>query len=367
MIEGALAAEAEVLRCFVAAQLRVHGGTRGRYVVPAALAAALPRAPTLNIPVSTRASSKLRGEALPPQAPPRVLQVPAPGQTLRLAVPAVATAPVGRAHVAPPPASREGEEKKGEEPEPPAPAPPPPLPPPLTTAQIRAAVGAAEAERLAALAATGLLPPAPPLKLRLSPSRPLAPARVAAAAATTAPPGPPFSLPPLPPPPRAGTYPTPGAALEAALAVESPGALLEVYVAAGAPAAAPLRARPPRPASASSELLSAVASNVSGNVDNMGVPVIGEVGDRRALAGGGSSGAAPRPPPYALRATPLTAAFGDVRADGKEVVLELLLANVGGAGREPIRFRVADRALLAPHARAGNSVRVRHDGGPLAL
>ncbi len=382
VIEGALAAEAAVLRDFVAAQLRVHGSTRGRYVLPATLRAALPPPPTLNIPVSTRASSSLRGDFLPPNAPRRTLEVPAllaggaaadaPLAALTLTVPAVATAPIGRQHVAPPASrvSAAAEEKKGEEGDAsPAQqrsgggargqrAPPPPAP---TAAAVRAAVAAAEAERLQAAAAAGLLPPPPPPRLRRSPARPPPPAAAAGA--------PPFTLPPLPPPPRLSAYATPGDVLEATLAEQSPGALLEGYVVAGRVG---IGGGGGDARGASSELLAAAAGNAAASVDHMGVPRIGEVGDRRALALAGvpvaGSPVAPLPPrpPYALRAAPLAARFGELPSHGKETALEVLLSNVG-AGKEPLRFRITDRALLGPHAKAGNSVRVRHEGGPLAF
>jgi hypothetical protein len=379
VIEGALASEAAVLRDYVAAQLRVFGGTRGRYVLPSALRAALPAPPTLNIAVSTRATSALRGDALPPPAPPRPVAVPVAGggAELLLTAPAVATAPVGRRHVAPPaPAPPSPEEKKGEEERgffgapPPPPLPLLPPPPPASAAALRAAVAAAEAERQAALVASGRAPPPPPAAAAAVPRR--SPPRAAAAAAPRGAAPPPFSLPPLPPPPRAEAYATPGAALEAALAVESPGALLEGYVSAAAAASARGGGRP---ASASSELLSRAAGNVGAGVDPLhGGPRIGEVGDRRALAHAGAPGAPPTPAPppaapYALAAAPRVADFGALPADGRAVELAVTLthhAGGGGAAREAARFRVADRALLAPHARAGNSVRVRHDGGPLA-
>ena len=179
MIEGALEAEAGVLAGYVAAQLRVHGATRGRYVLPSTLRAALPPPPTLQIPVSTRATSPLRGAAMPPEAPSRQLAVPTGGgagtataaaQPLLLTVPAVATAPVGRRHVAASAVAaaaggQQGDEKKAEEEgEFLKPQPPQPLPPQPTRAELRALAAAAEADRQAALvairSAAGEAPPA---------------------------------------------------------------------------------------------------------------------------------------------------------------------------------------------------------------
>ena len=40
--------------------------------------------------------------------------------------------------------------------------------------------------------------------------------------------------------------------------------------------------------------------------------------------------------------------------------------SASGVGEGGLRWRVGDRALLGPHAKAGNSVRVRHQGGAIA-
>ena len=375
VIEGALEAEAGVLAGYVAAQLRVHGATRGRYVLPSTLRAALPPPPTLQIPVSTRATSPLRGAAMPPEAPSRQLAVPTGGgagtataaaQPLLLTVPAVATAPVGRRHVAASAVAaaaggQQGEEKKAEEEgEFLKPQPPQPLPPQPTRAELRALAAAAEADRQAALvairSAAGEAPPAASAK-QAKASRgggkrggggqpPLAPAAV-----------PPFSLSSMPPRLPLPPFAAPGDALEATIAAESPGALLASYVAAATAASA--SANPQPPAAATSALLSAAAAGVGADTNEIGERRLGEVGK--------GGGAAPLPPPYALRLRPHVADFGDVAADGVERRVEVLLANIV-PGEGGVRWRVENMGKLGgPHGKEGNSVRVKYDGGPLAL
>ena len=67
-------------------------------------------------------------------------------------------------------------------------------------------------------------------------------------------------------------------------------------------------------------------------------------------------------PAAAFSSTPNSARFGEIYADGKEHSVVLLLRNNSDTD---LRWRVSDRALLGPHSSTGNSLRVRHDGGPL--
>ncbi len=182
-----------------------------------------------------------------------------------------------------------------------------------------------------------------------------------------------------------GDAQSPGDVLESKLADESPGALLGAFVGGGVTVSGASLvdggvgggATPPVTVSAqqqpsalidasgrrvgmtsgSSDFRMEAASDAHGGLAARDNPSYGALGgsgipvESRASADG------------TVIATPAALRFGlvSVSTEGTKT----LAFSIINRGDEPLRARLSDRALLGAHARDGNSVRARHDGGPI--
>ena len=173
-----------------------------------------------------------------------------------------------------------------------------------------------------------------------------------------------------------GLAQSPGEALESKIAAESPGALLGAFLEGSTPV--PIEVTGVSSISHQpSDLIDAGGRRVgttAGTSDFVRMEAASDVrgglgpreNERSAPLGGSGVPVESRASADGtVIATPAALRFGlvSVSTEGTKT----LAFSIINRGVAPLRARLSDRALLGAHAREGNSVRARHDGGPIGV